>query len=1096
MESSFLPSKEAFTALFDQRSASDFEKTFTSGNELAKTLGAELKTGLDTRKVSLEERRQIFGINKLPPPVVKSFFDFVWEALSDRTLIVLCVSAAVSLAIGVYKMNKAKNPEPLAWIEGVSIIFAVLIVILVNSINDYRKQQKFQRLSKANDDLKMVKVYRASTVPLSIPMDEVVVGDVIGVETGDILCADGILLQGFNVKVDESSLTGETCSIKKSIEEDPFIISGTQVVDGTGRILVLAVGVNSVHGQSLERLQVEQVDTPLQVKLGRLAETIARYGLLFAVLLVLLSSAILVGKRFQNPGPLSELLEDLLGVFITGVTLVVVAVPEGLPMAVTVALAYGTLKMLQDNNLVRVLSSCETMGGATCIASDKTGTLTQNKMKVVSGTVAGHRFDASHISELRASLSKVAVDLPDAKITILDLLGEALSVNSTAYEQDDGKLTGNKTETAILEWLKHMEVRVIEAREKCSVVNQYPFSSERKSMCTVVEARFVSQSPRLVVYTKGAAELVKARCSFYVDENGRCLPLEGVATAKTNRQFERLAGSGLRAIGFAFKVVDPQSLSHSSTDEMPDSENLVWLGVVGIEDPLRPEVPEAVAQCRKSGVNIKMVTGDNVVTAKSIAKSCNILTDGGLIMEGHEFRRLSPEQMRQIVPRLQVLARSKPEDKQILVRVLQDLGEIVAVTGDGTNDAAALKASHVGFSMGIQGTDVAKEASDIILMDDNFASIVKAILWGRSIKACVQKFLQFQLTVNIVAVSITFISSLYSSWIGGEMDESESVLNPVQLLWVNLLMDTFAALALATEPPTDDLLDRPPADPAEPLINKEMKLMIVSQSFYQSVVFLALYFFGGQLMGLPAGSVELGTFIFNAFVMAQLFNEINCRKLGFSGKNPFKGILRNKVFIAVWIFSFVCQYFIVTYGSFVFQTCTLPPFLWGKSLAIGAGSLVVGLAVRTIGPHLITQSDLNGTRSRHALRKRSESFSYVPGVSVYDGSSGGKDSLLETKSSWNWLRAHRSDVLPCGKANDHVVFVGDRPGDKDEEECRTLLHSNFHDSQYPPSPNSQERWGSAIQRVRQQLSVVNAFRRLRRDAVPINSSKLGSPARK
>ena len=613
-------------------------------------------------------------------------------------------------------------------------------------------------------------------------------------------------------------------------------------------------------------------------------------------------------------------------------------------MAVTLALAFATKRMTQENLLVRVLSSCETMANASVVCTDKTGTLTQNVMTVVAGSVGIYckfvqklednqaRTNANEQAGVREPVGEAkrkhandfSIDQSQLNSILSGplrkLFNEAIAVNSTAFEDIDAEsgrreFVGSKTETALLRFAKELGwADYQKTREEAEIVQMIPFSSERKAMGVVVKVR----EGKWRLYLKGASEILTKKCVKHVvvgrpgeqideSEDGEVetQPIDELAKDNISRTIIFYANQTLRTIAVCYKDLDrwPPSEKHGA-DEVPYEElanDLVLIGITGIEDPLRPGVREAVANCLKAGVQVKMCTGDNVLTARSIALQCGIFTPGGIILEGPVFRQLSDQEMLEVVPRLQVLARSSPEDKKILVEKLKSLGEIVGVTGDGTNDGPALKTAHVGFSMGIAGTEVAKEASDIILMDDNFASIVKAIMWGRCVNDAVRKFLQFQISVNITAVIVTFVSAVASA-------QEESVLTAVQLLWINIIMDTFAALALATDPATPALLDRKPDRQTAPLFSVDMFKQIFGQSAYQTTIILIFHFLGNRIFGYRSDpndeSVELhnaavlNTLVFNAFVFAQIFNSINSRRID-RKKNVFEGILKNYYFLLI-----------------------------------------------------------------------------------------------------------------------------------------------------------------------------------------------------
>ncbi|KAJ9052459.1 plasma membrane calcium [Entomophthora muscae] len=959
---------------------------------------------------AIPSRREVFGRNRLPPVKSKSFLGLVWDALQDKVMIMLSIAALVSLVIGIYqdlagaKDHKAEviNGKLVAtkphWIEGLAILIAVVIVVLVGSVNDYRKEKQFQRLNAEKED-REIKVVRDGKVGL-LSVYDLVVGDILQLEPGDIIPADGVLISGHKILCDESTATGESDAIKKrpiedilavqraipthtdsigsisalpsgsfekkAIKSDPFLLSGAKVIEGVGKGVVINVGANSFNGKIMMNLRTDNAETPLQEKLGALATRISKLGgaaalLMFVVLLIHYFSQ----WRTVKDTPASQILARVIGIIITTITVIVVAVPEGLPLAVTLALAFATVRMLKDKNLVRVLSACETMGSASTICSDKTGTLTQNRMTVVAGTLGTtcqflNGAQQSHSST--TSIPPIRRDQLKETIpaSLLQLFAEGIAINSSAFESTDSsgetKLVGSKTEVALLEWIQFLgycDIR--DLRHRFSTAALWPFSSESKSMATLV--KIDEGSYRLFV--KGASEMVLDRCRQVVQTEGSgytLLPLTEFYSGFQQRISE-YAEESLRTIGLAYQdftlSLEDQSFLRSADTETSQSfwdkraaksSDLVLLGVVGIEDPLREGVPEAVAACYRAGVTVRMVTGDNVLTAKSIAIKCGIYNEDSIIMEGPVFRKLRPEQMDAILPRLRVLARSSPEDKMRLVKRLKGLGHVVAVTGDGTNDAPALKAADIGFSMGIAGTEVAKEASSIILMDDNFSSIVKAIMWGRTVNDAVKKFLQFQLTVNITAVLLTFVSAISS-------DEETPVLRAVQLLWVNLIMDTLAALALATDPPVEDVLHRPPSPRNANLITSEMWKMILGQAIFQSAICLILFYYGPSFYNDNIDdNLEksiLHTLIFNSFVFLQIFNQLNCRRID-SGLNIFQGITRNYYFLVIFFLVIILQIVIVNFGGYVFETAPLDYMQWAISVLIGLLSLPIGVVIRLI----------------------------------------------------------------------------------------------------------------------------------------------------
>jgi len=893
----------AETARMNEKAAADGIKT-----SVAPLAPTESHTAHPRRNDSgnFSSRKRVFSDNRLPAKKGKSLLQLMWITYNDKVLILLSVAAAISLAVGLYQTFGITHPEgvtPVDWIEGVAIIAAIVIVVVVGSLNDFQKERQFAKLNNKKQD-RVVRVVRSGkTIELSV--FDVLVGDIVHLEPGDLIPVDGVLVEGFNVKCDESQATGESDIIRKrpadevfaAIENhdslkkmDPFIQSGARVMEGVGTFMVTSTGIYSSYGKTLMALNEDPEITPLQSKLNVIAEYIAKLGgaaglLLFIVLLIKFLAQ-LPKLDYLTP---AEKGQRFLKIFIVVVTIIVVAVPEGLPLAVTLALAFATTRMLKDNNLVRHLKACEVMGNATTICSDKTGTLTQNKMQVVSGTIGTtHRFGATGPQDDSDSDSPIEPErelgigelVSTLSSSVKELLRKSISLNSTAFEGDvDGEKTfiGSKTETALLILAKeHLAMgSVSEERANAKVLHLIPFDSGRKCMGVVVQL----ENGKARLYVKGASEIVLEKCTHIIRDPSAELSTAPMTDDNHNtvkRLIESYARNSLRTIGLTYRDFDrwPPASSRrgGEKDDIPFEDicrNMVFLGMVGIKDPLREGVTKAVLDCQRAGVVVRMVTGDNRLTAEAIARDCGILQPDSIILEGPEFRNMSKAQQEEILPRLHVLARSSPDDKRILVKRLKDMGETVAVTGDGTNDAPALKMADIGFSMGIAGTEVAKEASAIILMDDNFASIVKALKWGRAVNDAVKRFLQFQLTVNITAVILTFVSAVSS-------DTETSVLTAVQLLWVNLIMDTLAALALATDPPQDSIINRKPERKGSSIISTTMWKMILGQAVYQLLITFLLYF--GSPGILPAydpdvSKGEIQTLVFNTFVWMQIFNQ-------------------------------------------------------------------------------------------------------------------------------------------------------------------------------------------------------------------------------
>jgi Ca2+-transporting ATPase len=723
----------------------------------------------------------------------------------------------------------------------------------------------------------------------------------------------------------------------KTLKKDCFLISGAKVTEGVGEYVVIAVGTKSFNGRLMMALRTDAESTPLQIKLNRLAELIAKFGAsagltLFFALFIRFCVQL---KEDPDRTP-DEKGQDFISILIIAVTLVVVAVPEGLPLAVTLALAFATKRMTAENLLVRVLASCETAGGANVVCTDKTGTLTLNEMQIVAmslGVTAKgvrrleenpQRTNANKVEDENgvAEIENTRTGRPDFTFDLSELnqiatpqmqqlLNESFCINSTAFEEIDketGKvgIIGSKTEAAML--LLGREVGwtgATDLRAAATVHQVFPFSSEVKAMATAITL----PNGKIRLLVKGASEILLKVCTSHVDIDGPSNAASDIKVVRFNeetmtnlqRTIYFYASQCLRTIAVCYKDYEPGTFPTADGEQellLADlAKDLTMITVVAIEDPLRPGVIESVSKCNKAGVAVKMCTGDNVLTARSIAIQCGMYTPGGIVIEGPAFRRLSHQERLEIVPRLQVMARSSPEDKRLLVESLRELGNIVCVTGDGSNDAPALKASNIGFAMGISGTEVAKEASDIIVMDDSFASLTLAIKWGRCVNDSVRKFLQFQLSVNVTAVVLTFITAVAS-------DEEESVLSAVQLLWVNLIMDTFAALALATDPASERSLDRQPEKATAPLLNIDMVKMILGQACYQIVVCFVLHWRGHDILGDEpgGGNSQLKTLVFNSFVFCQIFNMINCRSLT-SDLNFWHGIHRNRWFMLIFLIS-------------------------------------------------------------------------------------------------------------------------------------------------------------------------------------------------
>ncbi|XP_028905953.1 plasma membrane calcium-transporting ATPase 2 isoform X9 [Ornithorhynchus anatinus] len=1037
------------------------KETYGDTEGLCRRLKTSPIEGLPGTAPDLEKRKQIFGQNFIPPKKPKTFLQLVWEALQDVTLIILEIAAIISLGLSFYHPPGEGNEGCAAaqagaedegeaeagWIEGAAILLSVICVVLVTAFNDWSKEKQFRGLQSRIEQEQKFTVVRGAQV-IQIPVAEIVVGDIAQVKYGDLLPADGIFIQGNDLKIDESSLTGESDQVRKSVDKDPMLLSGTHVMEGSGRMLVTAVGVNSqtgiiftllgAGGEEEEKKDKKDSSHPshltsatdgaaganatdnanaslvngkmqdgntdstqskakqqdgaaamemqplksaeggdgddkkkanmhkkeksvLQGKLTKLAVQIGKAGLVMSAITVIILvlyfavDTFVVNKKPWLPECTPVYVQYFVKFFIIGVTVLVVAVPEGLPLAVTISLAYSVKKMMKDNNLVRHLDACETMGNATAICSDKTGTLTTNRMTVVQAYVGDVHY-------------KEIPDPDSVNSKTLELLVHAIAINS-AYTtkilppEKEGALprqVGNKTECGLLGFVLDLKqdyqpVRNQMPEEKLYKV--YTFNSVRKSMSTVI--KMPDGSFRM--YSKGASEIVLKKCCKILSAAGEprvFRPRDRDEMVK--KVIEPMACDGLRTICVGYRDF-PSSPEPDWENENDILNDLTCICVVGIEDPVRPEVPEAIRKCQRAGITVRMVTGDNINTARAIAIKCGIIHPGEdfLCIEGKEFNRrirnekgeIEQERIDKIWPKLRVLARSSPTDKHTLVKGIIDSThteqrQVVAVTGDGTNDGPALKKADVGFAMGIAGTDVAKEASDIILTDDNFSSIVKAVMWGRNVYDSISKFLQFQLTVNVVAVIVAFTGACITQ---------DSPLKAVQMLWVNLIMDTFASLALATEPPTESLLLRKPYGRNKPLISRTMMKNILGHAVYQLTLIFTLLFVGEKMFMIDSGRnaplhsppSEHYTIIFNTFVMMQLFNEINARKIH-GERNVFDGIFRNPIFCTIVLGTFLIQIVIVQFGGKPFSCSPLQLDQWMWCIFIGLGELVWGQVIATI----------------------------------------------------------------------------------------------------------------------------------------------------
>ncbi|KAA8544926.1 hypothetical protein F0562_019679 [Nyssa sinensis] len=897
----------------DQKALSDLvkEKSFDGlyryggVKEITSILETDEKVGISGNGIDIKLRIDVFGSNTYKKPAAKTFLSFVFEAFKDTTIIILLVCAVLSLGFEI----KQDGPKE-GWYDGGSIIVAVVLVVAISAISNFKQSRQFEKLSDESSDIKVEVVRDGRRQPISI--FEVVVGEIVCLKIGDQIPADGLFLDGHSLKVDESSMTGESDHVEINVAKNPFLLSGTKVTDGYGRMLVTSVGMNTAWGNMMS-LITRNLDelTPLQVRLNKLTSYIGKVGLLVAFLvLVVLLIRYLTGRTEDENGhrefngsktKADDIMSAMVRIITAAVTIVVVAIPEGLPLAVTLTLAFSMKRMMANNVMVRKLSACETMGSATTICTDKTGTLTLNKMKVTEFWLGKDIIKERALTEIAPN--------------ILELLQEGVGLNTIGevYRPISASLpeiSGSPTESAILSWaVFDLATDIVELKQVHEILHVEAFNSEKKRSGVLVKR---NGGKTVHTHWKGAAEMILAMCSNYYVRSGMIAAMNDVERMQFGGIIKDMAAKSLRCIAFAHKTTAAEGLQGN---EKLEETGLTLLGLVGLKDPCRPGVRAAVKSCRDAGVNIKMITGDNIFTAKAIAIECGILEPTedlvDAVVEGVTFRNYSREERMVKIDSIRVMARSSPFDKLLMVQCLKQKGHVVAVTGDGTNDTPALKEADIGLSMGIQGTEVAKESSDIIILDDNFTSVVTVLRWGRCVYNNIQKFIQFQLTVNVAALAINFVAASSSG---------EVPLTAVQLLWVNLIMDTLGALALATEQPTNDLMTKPPVGRTEPL------------------------FKGSSIFGVSERVKD--TLIFNSFVLCQVFNEFNARKL--EKKNIFKGILKNKLFLGIIGMTVVFQVIMVEFLQRFANTERLNWGQWGSCIGIAALSWPIGWLVKFI----------------------------------------------------------------------------------------------------------------------------------------------------
>ena len=1008
----------------------DYKTLVQSPQNLCKILKTDLKKGIATlNKSEMEWRINTYGTNKLPPEKPLRIIDFILECFEDPTLKVLLISAVVSLVIGLLKEGLKSG-----WIEGSAIFGAVFIVTAISSSLNYNEQLQFRKLKEENQK-KRVLVIR-NGIEIEIDDEELLVGDLLVLKLGEIISVDGIFVSSNFIITDESAINGESDLIKKTSNFSsefkngttnyvcPILISGTQIMEGQGQMIVCAVGNRSFNGRNRELLAKDNENsneenlTPLKKQLNDLADLIGTFGYVMAGLIggVIILKDLFLKIIYHESIFVSSTLDTIINAFILAITIIVVAIPEGLPMAVAISLAYSLGQMKKEKNLVKNLNSSETMGNVNNICTDKTGTLTRGQMVVESFWFKGRDYNANEFRSLSTQEKQLFFDNFSSNMTVV----ETTDINGNKV------LNGDMTEKALYNYMidNGYEKKNILYRDDNREKYVLNFNSDNKFMCTLIK-----ETPfNFKLYLKGAHEKVFPLLTS-IRSGSTVYEMFEKYKDEVSKIIKKYSTQSKRTLIFASKKVSISEFNHACTmfkEKNVDFYKSLYNGLnfeflIGIRDQLRPEVPNSVIKCHKAGIKVRMVTGDNIMTALAISKDSNIITDdqfneglediekfraicnkilrpnrnyssnnirkesttqrldkissddfdSPIALEGEQFRLLSGnltknydekthkiksielndvEMFKKTTKRLRVIARATPEDKFLLVFGLKQLENIIAVTGDGTNDAPALKEAHVGFAMGIRGTDIAQQAADILLLDDSFGSIITACKFGRNVYDSIRKFVQFQLTTNIVAVFMTLL---------GGVILKDSPLNAIQMLWVNLIMDSFASLALATEKPNEKLLERKPYKRNSSILTLFMKVNIVSQGIFQIIILLFILFKGDKLFGVNSDR-ELEhydwndqhgyhfTIFFDVFVFLQVFNSINARKLNPKELDIFEGIEDNIYYVIVQGFIVFGQIVLVTFGGRAVRTQPLSIFQHICCGLIASLSLGVGYLVKKI----------------------------------------------------------------------------------------------------------------------------------------------------
>lgn len=862
---------------------------------LAKT-GTDSEKGLKPEQV--EKSRSTYGSNSFVRQSHESLAKRIWDASTEPMLVMLIFAAIITLAVNITRYFTGGEYN---FLECVGIFAAIALSVVITIITEGKSAKAFEALNKINEDT-LIKVIRNGE-PQLITQKEIVVGDIIMVETGDKIVADGRLLTGNDLSVDESALTGESLPVKKDAEfvcqkETPvaeranMLYSGCFVSGGNGQMLVTGVGNDTEFGQIAQELSsIEKTTTPLQEKLDKLGKQITVLGASAAAIVFAIEVI-----QFVMNGQLN--LDTVSDAFITSIVLIVAAVPEGLPTIVAVSLALNIIKMSGENALVKKMIACETIGCVNIICSDKTGTLTENKMTVQKIYTGGELIEPEQLKD--------------------ELLLKNYCINSNAnISMEDGNWSfiGNPTECSLLAAASKAGVDYQKLRHEADVVRVFPFSSQNKDMSTIVR-----ENGKEILYVKGNPEKILSLCA-------------GISEAEKEENFrlmEDFQSKAGRLLAFAHKELD----GHYNDEAQEEVEqNLIYDGFVVISDPLSPDVYESIRNCRSAGIEVKMLTGDNIRTARAIANELHMLDDDHIAVEASDIEKMTDEELKEALKKIQVIARSTPLVKMRVVKILKEQGNVVAVTGDGINDAPAIKHADVGIAMGIAGTDVTKEASDMVLLDDSFSTIIKAVQWGRGIYENFKRFIQFQLTVNVSSVVVVICSILAGF---------SAPFTALELLWINIIMDGPPALTLGLEPIRADLLKHKPTKRNENIISRKMLIRIFVNGIFISVIFMLQHF--RNFLG--AAPEEEATVLFTLFVLFQLFNAFNCREL--DDTPMFKNLLKNKLMLGVFLLVLILQGIITQFGAAVFETVPLSAAMWGKMLLTAFTVIILNEGIKAV----------------------------------------------------------------------------------------------------------------------------------------------------